>query len=71
MLVIAALVQRVISQAPAGTRLSQQSPVFGKLTNRPSPEAQMQAIRQVAPQIESEPFLLFPRTSVRQQRKSR
>jgi hypothetical protein len=52
---ITSLVQRVVSQAPPGTRIS---PVIAgtwgqAMSNRPSLEAQMQAIRQVAPQINS------------------
>jgi len=52
---ITALVQRVTTQAPPGTRIS---PVLAgtwgqSVSNRPSLEAQMQAIRQVAPQINS------------------
>ena len=50
---IAALVQRVVSQAPAGTQVIPViAGVWGQsISNRPSLEAQMQAIRQVAPQI--------------------
>lgn len=50
---IVSQVQRVVSQAPAGTQIM---PVLAgtwgqAVSNRPSLEAQMQAIRQVAPQI--------------------
>lgn len=52
---ITAQVQRVLSMAPAGTRVQ---PVLAgtwgqPISNRPSLEAQMQAIRQIAPQINS------------------
>lgn len=52
---IVSQVQRVISQAPAGTQVE---PVLAgiwqqSVSNRPPLEAQMQAIRQVAPQIRS------------------
>lgn len=50
---IAALVQRVVSQAPAGTQVIPViAGVWGQsISNRPSLEAQMQAIHQVTPQI--------------------
>lgn len=50
---IAAQVQRVVSQAPKGTQVMPAlAGVWGQsISNRPSLEAQMQAIRQVAPQV--------------------
>ena len=50
---ITTLVQRVVSQAPANTQVIPAiAGVWGQpISNRPSLEAQMQAIRQVAPQI--------------------
>ena len=50
---IAAQVQRVVSQGPKGTQVMPViAGVWGQsISNRPSLEAQMQAIRQVAPQV--------------------
>lgn len=50
---IAAQVRRVFSQAPPGTQVMPAiAGVWGQsISNRPSLEAQMQAIRKVAPQV--------------------
>lgn len=55
------LVQRVVQQAPANTQIVPAiAGVWGKtISNRPSLEAQMQAIRQVAPQINSVSHFAF------------
>lgn len=52
---ISSQVQRVLAQAPAGTQVKPVlAGVWGRsISNRPSLEVQMQAIRQIAPQVNS------------------